>query len=322
MVYGDRFMTRRINISFTRLAAAAAAMLIMALSHAAWDCAGDGGEFQIWYEDNNMGRAGGSPADFTSKFGRSEWLSASAALDVYLVRATVLERLDEGFLRDRLLPWLEQQEISLAIDAAGATWLGHGNRRELFDLEMRVLRRLADLGIPVRFISLQSVLSKPLLDGEYPLEYRLGDIQKYARAASEIHPGARFGLIDAMPVHRGPWRDAYTALHRLDLIDYIHLDVPYERIGDTISTGAIREVEAFVESRGMDFGILLTTREGGYESNEAYARGVTASLATHLESCATPSAYILASWFPYPDRTVPVMTDLLQKLASYRSPDL
>lgn len=319
MVYGDRFMTRRLYISFTRIAAAAAAMVIVGLPLAAWPCAGGSGEFQLWYEDNNMGRAGGSPPDFTSKFGRAGWLSASAAIDVYLVRATVLDRLDAGFLRGRLLPWLERQGISLAIDAAGATWLEHGNRRELFALEMRILRRLGDIGVPVRFISLQSVLSKPLPDGEYPLEERLGDIQEYVRAAREIHPGVSVGLIDAMPVHRGPWREAYSAVHGLDLIDYIHLDVPYERIGDSISPATIREVEAYVESRGMDFGILLTTRDGGYASNEAYARGVTASLATHLKNCATPAAYILASWFPYPDRTVPVVKDLLQKLDDYRS---
>src|SRR5688572_24172166 len=72
---------------------------------------------ELWYEDNNLGRHGQMPADFVSKFQQPEAFSqASRYIRVYMFHARVLERQDDAFLHDTLIPWLEKHSVKLAID--------------------------------------------------------------------------------------------------------------------------------------------------------------------------------------------------------------
>ena len=123
------------------------------------------------------------------------------------------------------------------------------------------------------------------------------------------------GVIDAIPAHGDDWRTAYRALLATTTVDYIHLDMPYELIGKTISWAEIRQAEHFIEDHGLAFGLLLTTRKGGYASNRVYSTGVREELAGYREHCGTPAAYIIAAWFPYPEAAVPTATDLLDAVA-------
>src|SRR5687768_3972126 len=61
---------------------------------------------EIWYEDNNLGRGGGRPADFVEKFLQPEsFKEASGYIDVYLLRASVLQDMDDAFFTELLFPY-------------------------------------------------------------------------------------------------------------------------------------------------------------------------------------------------------------------------
>ena len=84
----------------------------------------------LWYEDNNMGTAGGMPPDFKEKFYRPDtWARAREAVDVYYMRASTLinpaNGLDESFLEEYFVPVLEESGVKIAIDAVGANFLNH-----------------------------------------------------------------------------------------------------------------------------------------------------------------------------------------------------
>jgi len=288
-------------------------VLALPLQAAAAACPAPEPKAQLWYEDNNLGRAGGMPADFTGKFTAPAWQRAAHAIDVYLIRLNVLEQMDDKFLTDTLRPFLKNHR--LAVDAGGATWLHYGKRRVAFENDLRQLRRLRKLGITVSDISLQSPLSKPLPGTAYPLQERLLDVALYSAAARQIYPSARIGIIDALPAHGGDWREAYGDLIATGAVDYIHLDMPWELIGKKVSWEELRRIEHFVEDQGLDFGLLLTTRRGGEHSEKAYARGVEAELTGYQHHCGSPAAYVIASWFPHPARTVPTVTDLITRIA-------
>ena len=269
---------------------------------------------QIWYEDNNLGRAGDKPPDFISRFNTPEWQKAAQHIDVYMIRLNVIKKVDDSFLIGTLLPSLQGRK--LALDVGGATLTQQGSRYTLFKHELQQLQRLRDLRIPVSYISLQSPLSKAPRGGTYTQKKRLHDITDYAAAARRIFPNAAIGIIDATPTHGEDWRTAYHALLATKTVDYIHLDVPYELIGKTISWEEVLGLEHYIESRGLDFGLLLTTRTGGYTSNRAYSSGVRGELYGYMEHCGTPSAYIIAAWFPYPETIVPYVTDLIDAVAT------
>lgn len=288
------------------------AALALPLQGAAAACPAPQPQPQLWFEDNNLSRAGGMPQDFLSKFHAPAWKHASRYIDVYMIRLNVIAKLDDAFLARTLRPYLQQHR--LAVDASGATWLHSGNRHRHFEHELRQLRRLRRLNIPVGYISLQSPLSKPLRGGSYPMRQRIADIGIYAAAARRIYPEAKIGIIDALPTHGADWRAAYTALLATGSVDYVHLDVPYERIGKSISWEDIRRVEKFIEGHGKGFGLLLTTRTGGETSDQAYRAGVKAELAGYRGHCGSPAAYVITSWFPHPARTVPAMTNLIKSI--------
>jgi hypothetical protein len=52
----------------------------------------------VWYEDNNLGKAGGMPADFVEKFRQPESFSqATKYIRVYMMRALDMKGMDDQF---------------------------------------------------------------------------------------------------------------------------------------------------------------------------------------------------------------------------------
>jgi len=273
----------------------------------------------MWYEDNNLGRGGGMPPDFIEKFRQPEAFSqATRHIRVYLLRAIVLDKMDDAFLADLLGPYLRDNGIKLAINAAGATWAQAKGRRGMIRRDMRVMQRLKQAGIELHYISLQSVLSKTLVrDGkvqEYPMSQRIDDIVAYAKAAREIFPAAEIGIIDALPSHgkdyRAPYRQLKDGMAREGLaLSYIHLDMPFEfpaRRINGASWPGVREVERYVEDElGLQFGFFVTSKEGGVISSRAFHDKVMAALDCYLGAEGTPRDLVIASWFPHPRTTIP-----------------
>ena len=273
----------------------------------------------LWYEDNNLGRAGGMPPDFIEKFHRPEtFLEASRHIDVYMIRANVLAKLDDAFLTTLLEPYLRGNRIKLAVDATGVVWAQAPGRDKAFAANIQLLDRLKRLGIDVHYISLQSVLSKPLVRAgrtiEYPLGKRNQDVIVFARASRSIYPRAEIGIIDALPSHgkdyRRPYRQLRDAMSREGLnLSYIHVDMPFEiphelQLGVTWQT--LREVERYVEEElDLQFGFFTTSRTGGNISSRAFHDRVMAALECYTGAMGTPRDWLIASWFPHPRKTIP-----------------
>lgn len=290
-------------------------LAVVLLAVATWTAAAA----DVWYEDNNLGTAGGMPPDFVSKFERPEtFAQATRHIRVYMVRANVLAQMDDHFLATRFIPYLKSNGIRLAIDAGGATWMRASGRDKVVAMEREVLERLAGLGARVDYVSLQSVLSKPFRPGgkaaDYPLVWRIEDAVTYAKSVRDIHPAAAIGVIDALPSHGRDYRKPYLmlrdALAAQGLrLSYIHLDMPVEIVMEQrrgITWQTVKAVERYVEDElGVGFGLFATTSKGGRTSGKAFHQGVMAALECHVGANGAPRAFIIASWFAHPQRTVP-----------------
>lgn len=273
----------------------------------------------LWYEDNNLGRAGGMPSDFIEKFHHPEtFREASRHIRVYMIRANVLNKLDDAFLTALLDPYLRKYNIKLAIDAPGATWAQVPGRDRGFRMNIQLLERLKRLGMDVHYISLQSVLSKPLVRGgktiDYPLSKRIEDVVAFATAVRPIYPRAQIGIIDALPSHgkdyKRPYRLLQEAVSREGVnLSYIHVDMPFEiprerQLGVTWQT--LREVERYVEEElGLQFGFFTTSLTGGNISSRAFHERVMNGLECYTGAAGTPRDWVIASWFPNPRNTIP-----------------
>lgn len=273
----------------------------------------------IWYEDNNLGRADGMPPDFVSKFSQPELFSqASSYLRVYMVRSNVLTAMSDGFLADSFRPYLTRNNIKLAVDAVGATWMQASGRKTIASREIRLLERLKRLGIQVDYVSLQSVLSKPLvIDGvtvDYPMSKRIKDAVTHAKSVRKIYPQAQIGIIDAIPSHVEDYRQPYlllkNALARERIaLSYIHLDMPFDIPREQllgITWPQARAVESYVEDvLGIRFGFMTTSAKGGRVSSREFHERVLAAQECYLGAGGTPTDFIIASWFPFPQTTIP-----------------
>lgn len=272
----------------------------------------------IWYEDNNLGRPDGMPPDFAEKFRHPEEFSqASHYIHVYLVRANVLGVMDDEFLSNLFHPYLDRNHIKLAIDAVGATWSQAPGRQEIAPGEIRFLERLKQLGIQVDYISLQSVLSKPLvINGvtvDYPLSKRIEDVVAYSKAARAVYPQVKIGIIDALPSHGEEYRQPYQMLkdalaREAIALSYIHLDMPFDIPKEQwhgITWQQARDVESYVEDLGVRFGFITTSNKGGTISSKAFNDRVLAAQKCYEGIGGTPGDFIISSWFPYPQTTIP-----------------
>lgn len=282
---------------------------------------------EIWYEDNN---GGGSEQGFFIKKGfvtkfnnLDSFKNALKQINVYMVSAPLLMQkpVTDQFLTEIFYPLLKKNNIKLALDAPGAMFLQNGGKagdNKPFERDITQLTRLKKLGIEVSYVSLQSVLSKPLvIDGQrfnYSIDDRIKDIVDYSIAVKKIYPNIKIGLIDAMFTHgesyTQPFKRTQEALHQNGIsLSYIHLDIPSEipiENKNHITWDKIKEFENFVEqSLNIDFGMLAVTKQGGNTSNQMFHEGVMSSLECYATVGGTPSSYILMAWFPYPNKVVP-----------------
>lgn len=276
----------------------------------------------IWFEDNNMGVAGGAPADFYSKFRVPDsWAAARRDIDVYYVRSDVLEAgaADDDFLRKYFLPVLATSHIKLALDSGSATWLNSSYSTRIAGVndDVALVRRIERLGGTVAYIGLQSTLSKPLVvhgqKVDYAMSSRIEDAVDYAAVIKKNFPNIKIGLIDALPSkgmdYEGPYRDLAAAFTTAGLtLDFIQLDSQYDsaQAGITTSWAKIARVESFVKhSLHLHFGLVATSRTAGYTSDEAYHDAVLDVPVEYREAGGEPDEYVIMSWYPHPTLTVP-----------------
>lgn len=279
---------------------------------------------ELWYEDNNMAVGAGMSPDFKKQFMRPDtWKDARRHIDVYFIRANTLTARKNGitdeFLRRYFVPVLRRSRISIALDVQGGTWMSASKSQTgTVKREIELIRKLRKYGGDVRYLSLQSVLSKPLkVKGKtkpYPMEQRYKDIQLYMTLVKREFPRIKIGIVCALPSHGKDYKKAYKGLKdhlaksRLRL-DHITLDIPCE-IPDTKRNGMswqkVKEVEEYVQKEiGCDFGLVCTSRVAGYKSDEAYHKAVLSALASHAKTGGNPDRYLIMSWFPHPKTSIP-----------------
>lgn len=286
----------------------------------------------FWYEDNNLGKNGGYPTDFLTKFTTQEWQACSEKIDVYQIGLVTLRQFPETFLTEIFLPYLKKHRLALALDVEGATWLHLNPGREaLFETERVQIHRLSQLQAPVKYVTLQSVLCKDTLTGEdYSLAHRIQDIKTYKAMVRRYFPEARVGIIDALPSHGKDWKMLYSKLCStvtarfgnavfVPIIDYVHLDAPYrgyiQSAWDVLTWYDINRIRKFLNSRQIKFGLLLTS-ESGKVSSQAFTDDV---VQMHHDICkylGSAVEEVLISWFAYPEVTVPTISTLINQVST------
>jgi len=290
---------------------------------AAWLHSGSSNSAEIWYEDNNLGTTTEMPVDFVEKFRQPErFQEASHHIRVYLLRTHWLDKMNDDFFTSLLIPYLQKNNIKLALNSPGAIWYGAKPRaQERFDADIDLLKRLKRLGVHVDYISMQSILSKPLRRAgrgseivEFPIDRRVAGAVAFARAAREVFPSVAFGIIDALPGKGLEYKEAYRrladALREAGIgLAYIHVDVSFDvaRTGrNGVTWASLREAERYVENDiGVQFGVFAVSRKGGRRSSKAFHDASIEMLQCYAGSRGTPRDYIIASWFPHPETTIP-----------------
>lgn len=279
-----------------------------------------------WYEDNNLGVHGDVPLDFHSRMATPEdWEQALKIMDVFYLRsATYKNHMSSNpALVQELALLLDKYNISLAIDEVAATWAhsGKANRDTEFTETLTMLDDLTQAGFSIRYISLQSVLSKPLQnsDGDivdYPYEKRYLDISGYISKISELYPDIEFGIMDALPAkvtkpeYESVYQGLFDYLAEKNLhLDYLHLDFPINLInqeGNQLTINTVKQVRQFVtDTFNWRFGWIVTDRDGGINDPSGFAQAIDEGLSAYLNIGGEADDYILSAWFPYPQFTIP-----------------
>lgn len=279
-----------------------------------------------WYEDNNLGMHGEVPLDFYSRMASIEdWEQALNIMDVFYLRsATYHKHLSSNpALVQELALLLEKHNISLAIDETAATWANSGisSRDTQFTDSLTMLDDLTNAGFHIRYISLQSVLSKPLQnsDGDvvdYPYAKRYVDVSSYISKISALYPSIEFGVIDALPAkttkveYESVYKGLFDYLAESNLhLDYLHLDFPINLINqkeNQLTINTVKQVNQFVtDTFNWRFGWIVTDRNGGTSDAASFAQTVSQGLNAYLNVDGKADDYILSAWFPYPRFSVP-----------------
>jgi len=271
----------------------------------------------IWFENNVLGDVV-TPEIMKDTFLHPESFErASRYINVYMVGAPLLIKMHDDFLTNVFAPYLKERNIKLAVDAPAVTLAQTPERIKPRKMEIQLYRRLNALGVRVDYISLQSTLSKSTKKfggGEYLIARRIEDAISYAKEVHTIFPNAEIGLIDALPTQGKDYEEPYRMLKEAmenagEKLSYIHLDAPfdfpYER-HKGVTWNTLRGVERYVEdSLGLRFGIITTSNVGGKKSSKEFHERVVASMECYLLHGGTPSEFVIASWFPYPNRVTP-----------------
>ncbi|CAE6905312.1 hypothetical protein [Vibrio sp. B1FLJ16] len=279
-----------------------------------------------WYEDNNLGVAGEVPLDFYSRMSTPEdWEQSLKIMDVFYLRSeSFWEYLSNNLeFAQELALLLAKHNIALAVDETAATW-AHSELPDSppqFSESIAMLSTLTNAGFDIRYISLQSVLSKPLPDGEgniieYSYEQRYSDISSYITQVTALYPNIAFGIIDALPArtstneYQAAYQGLFDHLAENNLhLDYLHLDLPLNLINQkesSLTPERVKQVREFV-TKTLDwrFGWFITDRIGGNSDAGSFAKEISQGLINYLSVDGKADDYVLSSWFPYPQFTVP-----------------
>lgn len=290
-----------------------------------------------WFEDNNMGSAGGLPGDFFTRLDTPDtWADARDVMQVYMLRRSSMGAISDADLA-RMADLFDVAGISVAVNDGAATWAHHRLPGLEFTGSIRVIQRMLDAGMDVRHIVMQSILSKKLKDTNgdpvaYPMETRYADAEAYIRKIRNAFPdrGFKFGLVDASPSHdpatyKQIWSGLKTHLNQAGLpFDFFHLDMPFvipreQRKG--LTWEGMDAIGDWVQARGLDFGIFLNEGRPNSVSDASWRRLFLEGIDDYLAACGDMNHWILAGWHPYPTLSVPDTPTLATSMGVFNAMD-
>jgi len=278
-----------------------------------------------WFEDNNLHIHGGIPPDFFERFispGLAEWPNSRQAMDVFMIRSATWDQYisqKPSAVIENIARVLNAAGIKVALDDVSATMIQCCYANPDYSSAIARIQSMLDYGFDVRYLSLQSILSKhfdPLncvteLE-DYTMAMRIEDAAGYAAQVLDEFPSMQFGIIDAVPTHNDDYESAYsglvTALDTIDkTLDFIILDCPFSKAIDEIngnSWAKIKAVRDYVRGLDASFGLICTDSAG--MTSAADFRAVTLQgLSAYLAAGGDADIYLFSSWYTYPVYSIP-----------------
>ncbi len=276
----------------------------------------------MWYEDNNLGVANGYPSDIVDSFNNPDtWAYARKNMSVYILRYSTINKHPEVFtdaFLQTMVNVLKESNVTWAIDSPSSTWLNknYNNNIKNCQGEMKLIKKIQNMGGTVSHICLQSILSKDLKDNsDYPMSKRIKDCTDYTNLMERngLWGNIKLGIIDALPTHNVPYESPYADLKTAleadgHLLDFIQLDCPYEYPQNNIngmSWTKVKQVETYVKNTlGIEFTLTCTSTDGK-TSALAYHDNVLNILKQYSKVGGNADHYAIMAWYKHPVYSIP-----------------
>jgi len=165
------------------------------------------------------------------------------------------------------------------------------------------------------------------------------ELLDYMRAVRKVYPRIQFFVLTNFPnwgykggvsYHaRGPkrndWGDYFDVLQtilrktqagKISLLG-VTVDNPYDyATGQRVSVkipdpskinwiARIRDLEEYVEGRGLQFNLIFNSERGGKESAERFYEETLKFIEVYQAAGGSPKRYIIQSWYPHPKKVLP-----------------
>jgi hypothetical protein len=130
------------------------------------------------------------------------------------------------------------------------------------------------------------------------------NVSRFVETVRSVFPEARFGAVETARhdvEHVAPWVEAYRSVLGEDLA-YFHLDLDFGR-PDWASSA--REIETYLHSRGIEFGLFYLGDWNDASNEEWLARAEQRIVEYEVEFGGQPDHIIFQSWHPHPQHLLP-----------------
>ncbi|MBI4096826.1 MAG: hypothetical protein HY428_00225 [Candidatus Levybacteria bacterium] len=278
---------------------------------------------ELWVQDSNSGESGGVLLDFKQQFEQPElWAAARQNIDVYQFHDFLFMDpkygIDETYIREKMLPVLNESGIKIALNVTGANWAKCDDRDQIKYKEAEAIDRIIAAGGAVSFLTMQSTLSKTEGGNSvtlnrcspYPDKRRIDDIIDYMQFMKKRYPNMQFGMTDADATKGNDYK---TSLHELRKrlgnhglhLNYIFID----NIAEFLSKNDpkdLKDLEQFIrQDLNIPFGLVYTADKDITKSNAAYHTRVLRRYTEYFKAGGRPNNYLVTSWFRFPTRYLP-----------------
>ncbi len=293
------------------------------------------GQEQLWISPNLNGEG------YREMFAEdAPWPVAREAVDVFSTHENFLGGRDT--LETLIVPFISRTGIQLALEVGGLRshnlnglppdQVGEATAID----ELRKIQNIYGAGGVVSILQMDSPIGYTLASGgdsicafEPPEAAR--ETADYMERILGRYPRMRFALIEPVPWYHVGDFPAYPGQDRGDLkeileifldtleargltLEAFHADCPYsytnyQRVEGYQGWAKLRELEEWVEGRGLRFGLIYNDEQSGQggrgSSDSLYHRRTLDYYSTYADSGGSPGNMLIMSWYPRPTLTIP-----------------